>query len=266
MKLDGVLANVKKITSNPNTVSFVIVIVMILFIYVAYSKLIDMATKPQDIPYATRTMKEKEQITADKIGTVQLSGNFVSLQGENLETNRGRIIDQYVADGYIIPQGSLFYKEAIANESTASETIYAGMPDTYAPFKLAVDFHSTYGCSIMPGDYIDLFFSGLDDNGKLIFGMFIKSIKVYAVLDANGLDVFMNTTDDQQFAPSHIVFAVPTEYYELLEKTVRLGYKLLPVPRNDTYSENHEQTSIAAHSIRDFVIGLTSIKDSNGTN
>ena len=147
--------------------------------------------------------------------------------------------------------------------ATASKTIYDALPDGYTVFKLPVDFHSTYGCSIMPGDYIDLFFTGIDDEGKLIYGMFIKSIKVYAVLDSNGLDVFMNTSEEQQFAPTDLVFAVPTAYYELLEKTARLGYKLVPVPRNDTYSENHEPTEIVSQSIMDFIISQTSIKYNN---
>lgn len=263
MKLDGVLSNVKKITSNPNTVSFVIVIVMIFVIYIAYAKLIDMATKPQDIPYATRSLKEKEQITLDKIGTVQLSGSFVNAQGNNLMTNKFQIRDQYVAPGYFIPQGSLFYKEAITTEATANQSPYAALEDGFTAFLLDVDFHSTYGCSIMPGDYIDLFFAGEDDNGKLIFGLFIKSIKVLQVVDNNGLDVFTNTADDAQFAPAQLGFGVPDTYYELLEKTVRLGYELIPVPRNTTYTENHEMTDIVSQSIMDFVIGQTSIKDSN---
>ena len=263
MKFDGVFANIKKITSNPNTISFVIVIIMVLIIYVAYSKLIDMATKPQDVPFATRTLKEREQITSDKISIVQLSGNFVNLQGSNLISKRYQVIDKYVDEGYTIPQGSLFYNEAVTTEAIATKTYYADLPDGYTAFALDVDFHKTYGCSIMPGDYIDIFFTGQDDQGKLIFGLFIKSIKVLQVLDADGLDVFTSTSDDQQFQPKQLMFGVPDSYFELLNKAVRLGFQLVPVPRNDTYSEKHEQTVVASQSIMDFVLSKTDLKDSN---
>ena len=56
-------------------------------------------------------LTSKTQITNDAIGTVKISGSFVTLSGNGLIQSRAKILNQYVAEGYQIPQNSFFYKE-----------------------------------------------------------------------------------------------------------------------------------------------------------
>lgn len=262
MDMDQLKVNIKRFFSNPNTVTFLLVMVLIVVIYLIYNAIVQSAISPVTIPFSNALLKEKTQITREVIGTVQVSGSFVTSSGEGLLQNTMQIIDSYVAKGYQIPAKSFFYREAIEDESKSQETRFDYLPDGYTLFQLEVDFHSTYGCSIMSGNYIDIFFKADSDgtganSGKIIFDKFIESIQVLAVVDAEGNDVFTYTDDGESPEPKFLYFAVPDAYYELLYKATLIptnSIELIPVPRNAGYSENPKDTSIANTAIEDFIL------------
>ena len=262
MNGDAVKTHLKRFISNKNTVTFLLVLVLIVIVYFAYNYLVNKAISPVTIPYATTLIKEKTEITSAMIGTIQISGTFVTSSGEGLLQSRGQILEKYVAEGYQIPANSFFYSEAVVEEDEVNKTTFDDIPDGYTVFQLPVDFHSTYGCSIMPGNYIDLYFKATDDttDKNIIFGLFIKSIEVREVVDADGYDVFTTTEEDDEPQPKYMYFAVPEYYFELLRKAMLIttnDIEIIPVPRNAGYSENPEETTIASESIENFILSKT---------
>lgn len=258
MDVENVKVNIKRFLSNPNTMTFLLVIVLIVVVYFIYNSLVNRAVSPVTLPYTTKLLSEETEITGDVVSTVKLSGTFVTSSGEGLIQNRGQILGKYVAQGYQIPQNSFFYKSAITNEENTNKGIAENIPDGYTTFQLEVDFHKTYGCSIMPGNYIDLYFKAKSDDGKkIIYDLFIKSIRVEAVLDKDGNNVFTHTKEDEEPKPDQLIFAVPNDYKELLETATLIpsnSIELIPVPRNAGYSENPEDTSIANEAIAEFIL------------
>ncbi len=260
MNTDEIKTNIKRFFSNKNTVTFLMVIVAIVIVYFAYNYLVNRAVSPVSLPYSETLIKAGTEITNDMVGTVRISGTFVTGSGEGLVQSRGQILQKYVSKGYQIPAHSFFYREALSSEEEAQKTSFEDMPDGYSPFQLEVDFHSTYGCSIMPGNYIDLYFSAQDDDRKVIFDIFIKSIQVLEVVDKDGYDVFTHTDDDDEPEPKYMRFAVPTEYMELLNKALLItsyNIEIIPVPRNAGYSENPGNTEIVNEAIENFILSQT---------
>lgn len=259
MNADELKTNIKRFFSNQNTMTFIIVIIAIVIVYFAYNYLVNRAISPVNIPYSTELIKEKTKITNDVIGNIKISGTFVTSSGEGLIQNRGQIMDKYVAIGYQIPPNSFFYSEQITNREEAEKAPQDDIPDGYTIYQLAVDFHSTYGCSMMPGNYIDLYFKATDDSReqKLIFDLFIKSIQIKEVLDRDGNNVFTFTEEGKKPAPAYIRFAVPLEYNKLLGRAELIptnDIEIIPVPRNAGYSENPEETTIANEAIEQFIL------------
>ena len=120
-------------------------------------------------------------------------------------------------------------------------------------YSLSVDMHSTYSNSIMPDDYIDLYFKAVNDDGYIVFGKFIESIKVLAVKDSSGEHVFSSSSNGK---PAELLFAVPDNYYLLLRKAgfIRTNnIEIIPVPRNKDYSENPTDTVITSEEIKAFI-------------
>lgn len=255
MDMSKLKTNIKRFFSNPNTLTFLLIIVLIVVIYVIYSYMITAAVKPSSLPYAKESIKEKTEIKDEMIGKVNISGTFISNDGDNLVQAKNRIIGKYVNKGYTIPQNSFFYNEALTTETVSEETYLSNIPDGYTIYKLPVDFHLTYGNSIMAGNYIDIYlladveFVGQNNNGeenpsRLVYAQFVKSIQVLAVVDEKGLDVFLNADSETQPSPKYLYFSVPNEVYELLYKANMQGARFIPVPRNAGYSENPEETEI----------------------
>ncbi len=256
MDTERLKVNIKRFFSNPNTLTFLLVIAMIIVVYFVYSYMVKRAVQPATLPYALQKITAKKEITRDMVGTVKISGSFITASGRGLLQNRRDIEGKYVAEGYQVPEKSFFYSEQLIDEKTAEKTPIADAPDGYTIFDLDVNFHTTYGCSIMPGNYIDLFLKATDDEDAIMFGKFIESLKVTKVVDKNGEDVFA-TDSDKKPNPAKIYFIVPREYHELLRKAFLIsgaGVQIIPVPRNAGYSENPKETRIANEEIENFIL------------
>lgn len=262
MDTEKLKTNVKRFFSNPNTLTFILVIVLIVIIYFVYSYMVQRAISPVNIPYANTNISGKTEITKDLISSISITGNFVTASGSGLIQNQSQIVGKYVAAGYQIPQYSFFYKDAIASDTEAQKTNYTDLSDNYSIYYLKVDFHSTYGNSIMPGNYIDLYFETQDkddEDRRVIFEKFISSIQVLSVVDKDGKDVFTETDKDAlEVKPTQMAFAVPIEYYSLLKKAELInGINLIPVPRNTGYSEKPDDTRIESDEIQNLILSQT---------
>ena len=255
MDFTKIKKNIGRIFSNPNTITFILAIVSIFVLYKVYAYMVNNAIRPTTLYYANTELYEGDRITNDKVSPVEISGSFLSSQSGNLLRGVGQIYNKYVKDGYRIPQNSFFYGSAVTALDSADETPFTHLKDNYTIYRLPVDFGSTYGSSIMDGDYIDIYAKTSID-GKLFNNIFIKSIQVYMVVDKSGYNVFTHTHQDEALTPSLLYFAVPMDVYRLLEIASRGNkYKIefYPVPRETSYSENPEEPTIVNEGLRDLI-------------
>ena len=238
--MNNLLASFKRMLGNKNTVTIMGVLIGIGVILFGYNYRVNNAVKPVEVPYAKVKLLGKTKITPDmikkEIGFIKVSQTFVN-ETPNLIKNTNQLIGKYVDFDTSIPEGGLFYTSQIKEENEIPDTAFSKIKDGYTIFSLSVNLHTTYGNSIMPGNYIDLYMKATDDNGLLIFGKFIESIEVLGVRDSGGNDVFVDSSAAK--APSELLFAVPDDLFLLLSKAVNLGtnnISILPVPRNADYT------------------------------
>jgi len=243
--MNNLLASLKRMLGNKNTVTILGVLVGIAVILIGYNYRVNNAVKPVEVPYAKVKLLGKTKITADmigkSIGRIKVSQSFID-ETPTLIKNTNQLVGKFVNYDTVIPEGGLFYTSQIVNEEDIPDSAFSKIKDGYTIFSLSVNLHSTYGNSIMPGNYIDLYMKATDDNGLLIFGKFIESIEVLGVRDSGGNDVFVDSTATK--SPSELLFAVPDELFLLLSKAVNLNTNnitILPVPRNANYTINAQE-------------------------
>lgn len=252
--MGNVLTTIKRFLANKNTVTILGVLLAILVLYIGYNYRVKQATTPVTVPYAKEELSSRTLITSDMIGYMEVSSSVVK-NSANLITNASELINNYVSFGTTIPANSMFYKSQILKSNEMPDSAFADIPDGYTIYSLKVDLHSTYGNSIYPDNYIDLYFKGVDDTGLVMYGKFIESIKVLAVKDSQGNHVFETTVESR--TPAELLFAVPNDMYELLMKA---GYitgssiEIVPVPRNASYSANPGETNVSSDYIRSFIL------------
>lgn len=254
--MQNIIIGFKRFIKNRNTVTIFAVVACVLILYFFYSSRINKATDPVSVPYAVKEIGPRTLITSDMVATRKVPGGIVKNSGAEVLTSTKQIVGQYVKYNSVIPKGSMFYKDCLTeNWTEAKISLYENIKDGNTLVSLPVTLESTYGNSIFPGNYIDLYFAGVED-GKLLLGKFIESIRVLGVIDSDGNNVFEKVSSDT-ISPAYLVFSVPEEYYLLLQKASYLSGTIFPVPRNASYSSNPKETSISSAHIHQFIIEQT---------
>ena len=251
--MGNILTTVKRFLGNKNTVTILGVLLGILVLYVFYNYRVKQATTPVSVPYAKVDLSSRTLITEDMIGFMEVSSSVVR-NSPNLITSRQELIDHYVAFGTTIPANSMFYSSQILEKNKMPDSAFANIPDGYTIYSLGVDLHSTYGNSIYPDNYIDLYFKAVDDTGVVMYGKLIESIRVLAVKDSQGNHVFETTVETR--TPSELLFAVPDDMFDLLRRADYItgsSIEITPVPRNASYSASPGETLITSEQIKNFI-------------
>lgn len=258
--MGNLLVPFKKFLSNKNTITILGVLLGIVVLYFGYTWRINQSVAPTPVPYALKTLYSGDVITEEDIGYTDVPKDMVKNMG-NVLTNVLQIKDMLVSYDSKIPQNGFFFKENLLSAEEMPDSVFSGIKDGYTIFVLAVDNHSTYGNSIFPGDTIDLYLKTTTETAEeslLVFGRFIKQIEVLAVRDSSGNNVFRDK--DNSVAPAELLFAVPEDLFLLLMKAYYLGgFDIVPVPRNDNYTEHAGATEVEAAVLEQMIIEKTYI-------
>lgn len=253
--------SLKKFMQNKNTVTVVGVVAAIVVLYFAYTMRISSAIKPIKVPFAKEQIPAGTQITEQMIDTREVPPSM--LEGEVIQ-NTGEIIDKYAAADTVIPEGSLFYKRAVVEKEQLPANIILDYPKGNVLYNLSVNTSSTYGNSVYPGNYIDIYLkattpvqegqdaSTIDD--KIMYGKLLSNIEVLAVKDAEGQPVFQNI--DEKRVPAMVVFAVPDEYYILLKKAESMrtyDTSLVLVPTNESLKDEPGDLTLGSEDIKEWI-------------
>lgn len=245
---------IKRFISNKNTVTILCTIAAILVLWVGYNMRVKSATTPVKVPYAKVEIQPRTLITESMIGYMEVPQSMVST---NVIRVNSEIIGKYSNYNTLIPQGSMFYKSALAEWKDMPDSAFADIPDGYTVVSLSVNYDTTFGNSIFPGNYIDLYFRS-SEGGLVLFGKFIESIKVLAVKDSSGQNVFENS--ENLGTPAALLFAVPEDLHLLLRKATYIGAEIVPVPRNSSYCADGQcDTEVSSEYIKEFIIAKTVI-------
>ena len=261
--MNNFISSLKRMLGNKNTVTILGVLVGIAVILIGYNYRVNSAVKPKEVPVANQKILGKTQITNDMVGNIKVSQTFIDATPD-LIRDRNQLIGKYVNFDTVIPKGALFYSTQIVEKDDIPDSAFDDIPDKYTIFSLSVNLHSTYGNSIMPGNYIDLYMKATDDNGLLIFGKFIESIEVLGVRDSGGNDVFVDSTAVK--TPSELLFAVPDELFLLLSKAVNLttnNISIVPVPRNAAYTDVKGATQVTSDQLQEMILAKSVVVHQN---
>ncbi len=232
----------KKFFQNKNTVTILGVVLGVLVIFFGYNYRVNQAIQPVDIPYAKVSIQPRTKITEDMIGIAQVPPAMV--KGKVIK-NPNLIVGKWSNYNAYIPFGSMFYEDNIITESRLPDSAFINIRDGFTAFNLPVDVDLTYGNSMFPDNFIDIYLKALDPDGKVIYGKLVENVKILAVKDDNGEHVFENS--EQTRRPSILLFAVPEDIHLLLRKALYLqnvrtiAAELVPVPTTQSYKSGNKE-------------------------
>lgn len=243
---------VKRFLSNKNTVTLIAIFIGVIILYGFYNWRVKSAVTTQFVCYATQTIPARTQITQDMVSTVKVLSSTVT---QNMVTGCDRVVGKYASYATEIPQNGFFYESTLMEKEEMPDSVFDDIPDGFTIYNLPVTFESTYGNSIFPSDYIDLYLRTADDSDLLVYGKFIQSIEVLAVKDDEGRNVFETTVETR--TPTHLLFAVPEDLYLLLKKAEFLGLEIVVVPKNNGYTAEANDTLVSSAWLKELVLAQT---------
>ncbi len=259
--MNNVIISVKKFFTNKNTVTILGVIVIILIIYFGYNSQIKKATNPIQVPVASKTIQPRTLITDDMIKLTSIPSVSVST---NVIRSKASVVGKYTAVNTVIPSGSMFYQEAVV--SKRPDAVFENVNDGEVLYNFPVTMASTYGNLILPGSYIDIYMKAVNGTNGLMVGKLLENVKVLAVKDSSGNDVFEDTSTNR--TPAYIYFGVTEDINILLRKAQYMtsnSVVLFPVPHGTIVSDEDLVTEVSTQYLRDFINANTIVIDSTKT-
>ncbi len=256
------MKKLKQILSNKNTVTLIAAVLIVVVLYFFYNWRVSQATSPIRVPYAVQEIAPRTEIKKEMIGYIEIPQS--AMKGDVLTNENTQILGMYTTVNAKIPAGSLFYRSQVVRKEELPDSFLISIEDGYVPYNFDVNIKSTYGNSMYPGNYVDVYFKGIDDSGKLMIGKLIENVKILAVKDSAGRHVFESTTEDR--TPSQIIFAVTNEIHLLLRKAEYIrNAEVILVPTNASLQENGEEIKInvTSETIKTYINDKSTEVDSN---
>lgn len=259
--MNNIIISVKKFFTNKNTVTILGVIVIILIIYFGYNSQIKKATNPIQVPVASKTIQPRTLITDDMVKLTSIPSVSVSTNVIRIKAN---VVGKYTAVNTVIPSGSMFYQEAIVSQKP--DVILETVKDGEVLYNFPVTMASTYGNLILPNSYVDIYMKAVDGTNGLMVGKLLENVKVLAVKDSSGNDVFEDTSTTR--TPAYIYFGVTEDINILLRKAQYMtsnSVVLFPVPHGTIVTDEELVTEVSTQYLRDFINANTVVIDTTTT-
>lgn len=252
------MKKLKQIIANKNTVTILGIALILVVLYVFYNWRINQQTSMIDVPYALQTIPARTKITSDMVGTLSIpnasiKGNVITKKSSLYSANQ----DFYVNINTSVPAGSMFYKEQVVRQEDLPDSFLVDIKDGYVPYNFGVNIASTYGNSMYPGNYVDVYFKGINAEGLLMVGKLIENVEILAVKDSGGRHVFEATSEAR--TPSQIIFAVTNEIHLILRKAEYIrNVEIILVPNTVSFKLDEDETTntvihVTSETIKEYI-------------
>lgn len=249
--MDNLMDSVKRFFKNKNTVTIIGVIAILVLLYIGYSYQINRAVQPVSVPVATQDIQPRTLISDDMVEMVDMPN--VSISGDVI-TNYNLIVGKYSNVNTLIPSGSMFYKKTVIDADDLPDASFVDLEKGQIAYSFPVDMDSTYGNSIMPGSKVNIYMKvGNGSDEKIMVGKLLSNIKVLAIKDSSGKNVFENT--DEERIPYMMIFGLKEKLWLLLSKAYYLqnqGVELFPVPENGSVNKEGA-TEVSTQQLEDYI-------------
>lgn len=267
--MNNFVASLKKLITNKNTVTIIGTLVGILILYFGYTWRINQQVETVSVVVAKQNIQPRTKITSDMVETVQIAK--VMYDKMNSSNGNAAVIRSiaeltsafsngaYSNVNSLIPKGSALIRNTnVVDRNKIPSSVLLKIEEEQVPYAFSINYSDTYGNAIMDGMYVNIYMKATDDSGKPMIGKLIQNVKVLAVLDSSGRDVFENT--DENRTPSTFIFSVDEDYHLLLRKASYIsGVTLIPVPVTESVSDEDYEGSIEITSsyLKDFIESRT---------
>jgi len=249
--MNNIATSLKKFVTNKNTVTVLVTILIVGILLVFYNYTLNQELKEVNIVIAKTTIEPNTEITESMLEVVKIPQRSLPAQ---IVRNIYQVAGKYSRINSVIPAGSFIFEEMVQSEETKKDIYKEKLDEGEIAFKFKVDVNSTYGNSIVVGEYINIYMKAEDTSGKIIFGELLKDVEVIAVKDSNGTDIYQIAGNSG--TPNYLYLGVKEEIHEILLAATFLdgyGVELFPVITGETIDVENGETLVSNEILEDYL-------------
>ena len=246
--MNNFMMSMKRFFSNKNVVTIIGVVIVLALLYWEYNSKITKAVNPVRVPVAASDLQPQQEITQSDIKWIDVPS--VSKDDKAL-TNSSSIVGKYVGVNSMIPEGSMFYSSAIVDKDDLPGNWLTELKEDEIPAYFRVDLITTFSNAIEPEDYIDVWMKAEDEEGLVMFGKLIENIKIVAVKDSSGEDVFKSSSEVG--TPSLLYYGLESDLFVMLMKAPYIdGVELTIIPHGGAVPKMGD-VEVSSDYLRDYI-------------
>lgn len=236
---------------NKNTVTVLGLLILVVMIWGVYYYQLQKQVKPTSVPVAAKTIQPRTKITADMITYIDVPESYIS---ENAITNEKELLEMYSHYNTLIPEGSMFYSEALTTEEAMPNYILSLLKE--GEIAITFDPEDEYmGFGIMPKDKIDLYMRVTTEEGSVMFGKLVENVEVLQVLDNDNLPVY--EVNDGTRSPEKLIFGLQEDMFLLLYRSQFIDVDLIPVQHGKWKDDTNAQIQLTTQELIDYIKART---------
>lgn len=251
--MNNIINSLKRMLKNKNTVTIIGILAVVLILFFGYRYQIKRQVDPiNGIPVASVNIQPRTLITSDMVETISVAP--IVLQKGEVYQNSAAVIGKYSNYNTMIPKGSMFYLNTVVDLKDLPDAALVEVPEGKVPYNFPVTMDSTYGNSIYPGNYIDIYMKANTSNDRIMVGKLLENVKVLAVKDSAGKNVFENTEEAR--TPAYLIFGVDPKVNLLLRKASYMSnysVELFPVPHGTSVEASDKESTVSSQTLQDFI-------------
>ena len=254
--MNNLAISLKKFFTNKNTVTIIGVVAILVILYFLYTSTVNNATEKVQVPVAANTINPQTQITAEDVTYVEVAN---AAKPDDVIMNDSEIIGKYTGVGMTVPQGSMFYAGVVVEKEDLPGSWLKllekdALGNLQKPYYFPVNVTTTFGNSIQPGDYVDFYVKTYNEQDVLMFGRMIENVKVLAVTDSDGQNVFRSQGDIGD--PAFLDIGLSDELHDVFRKSENINeveIELIVVPHGGAVPETDLEVNVSSEYLRDFI-------------
>ncbi len=253
--MNSIIYSLTRFLKNKNTVTILGVILSLGILYFGYNYQLRSAVNPIKIVVANRDLTPGTRIERGDVKLIDIAP--VMLEGYDIYRTENDVVGKYVNFDSTVAEGSMFFKKLIVTSDGFPNSAITNVRPGEIPYNLSVNMETTYNNSIMPGNIVDIYLKGTNETGTLMVGRLVENIRVLAIKDTSGRDVFENSTELR--VPSVAIFGVEPNIHLLLRKARYLGafgVEIFMVPRGGVLTDAEKEAlrpNVSSTELRDFI-------------
>ena len=251
--MNNIINSLKRMLKNKNTVTIIGILAVVLILFFGYRYQIKRQVNPiNGIPVAATNIQPRTLITSDMVETISVAP--IVLQKGEVYQNSAAVIGKYSNYNTMIPKGSMFYLNTVVDLKDLPDAALVEVPEGKVPYNFPVTMDSTFGNSIYPGNYIDIYMKANTSNDRIMVGKLLENVKVLAVKDSAGKNVFENSEESR--TPAYLIFGVDPKVNLLLRKASYMSnysVELFPVPHGTSVEASDKESTVSSQTLQDFI-------------